>query len=269
MRIDFVHAGHDIAAAWNTTVHALESDTDSFREHWVQAGHAIEADTDAMREDFVGFGHSVESVYNSVRHALAADTDAMREDFVAGGHAIEATWNAVVSYFRGIPGRAESAFRALPGDLERMGVEAVDGFLHGVESAAGGLLSEVSGLAHDVSSAFSSVLGIFSPSRVFYQHAIDTWQGYINATKAMGPQVLNAVRGVGGQVAGAGAGVLGGAGAAAPSVHVTVPITLGAGTQGYNDPRFLQFIQQAVQEATLRYTQVNPSNGLSLAGKLA
>jgi hypothetical protein len=268
MRIDFVHAGHDIAAAWNTTVHALESDTDSFREHWVQAGHAIEADTDAMREDFVGFGHSVESVYNSVRHALASDTDAMREDFVAGGHAIEAAWNAVISFFRGIPGKAESALSGLPGDLERAGVNAVDGLLHGIESAAGGVLSEVEHLASEVSGIFAKVLSMASPSRVFYEHGVNTLQGYINGIRAAAPAVHAALAQVGGQIATGGIGGAGGS-ATAPSVHVTVPITLGAGTQGYNDPRFLQFLQQVVQEAILRYTDVNPSNGLSLAGKIS
>ena len=49
---------------------------------------------------------------------------------------------------------------------------------------------------------------------------------------------------------------------------MNITAQFGAGTQGLNDPRFLQYIQQVVQEATLRYTQVNPSNGLSLAGKL-
>lgn len=38
---------------------------------------------------------------------------------------------------------------------------------------------------------------------------------------------------------------------------------------GLNNPAFLQYIQQVLQEATLRYTQINPSNGLTLGGKLA
>jgi hypothetical protein len=48
-------------------------------------------------------------------------------------------------------------------------------------------------------------------------------------------------------------------------VHVTVPVNLAPGTQGYSDPAFLQSIQGAVQEAVLRYQVNNPSNGLSSA----
>jgi hypothetical protein len=74
---------------------------------------------------------------------------------------------------------------------------------------------------------------------------------------------------VGGSGAAGGIGGAGSAVASSPSVHVTVPMTLGAGTQAYNSPQFLQYMQQTMQEAVLRYTQVNPSNGLNLAGKLA
>ena len=53
-------------------------------------------------------------------------------------------------------------------------------------------------------------------------------------------------------------------------MHVTVPLTavFGAGARSLStDPRFLQYIQQQVQEAVLRYGQINPGNGFVLPGR--
>lgn len=177
----------------------------------------------------------------------------------------------VVGFFERLPGRILAELAALPGQLLGFGRSIIDGLLHGVEDAAGGLLGEVGKLAGDVSHAFSDVLGIFSPSRVFYQHAVNTWLGYINATRAMAPQVLAAVRAVSGTIGAQGAalgagggygpaGAGGSGGASLRPVNVTVPITM----NGQADARFYQGLQTAVQEAVLRYSLNNPGNGLLL-----
>lgn len=60
----------------------------------------------------------------------------------------------------------------------------------------------------------------------------------------------------------AGSGGYGGS----PSVHVSIPVNVqgGAGT-AYQSPEFMQYMQRIVQEAVLRYGQLNPGNGLTPA----
>lgn len=65
---------------------------------------------------------------------------------------------------------------------------------------------------------------------------------------------------------GAGGYAIGGAGGngGSPSVHVSVPVNVqGGGGAAYQSPEFMQYMQRIVQEAVLRYGQLNPSNGLS------
>lgn len=64
---------------------------------------------------------------------------------------------------------------------------------------------------------------------------------------------------------GSGGYALAGSGGYGGSSHATVNITanFAPGMDAYNDPRFLQYIQRVVQEATLRYGALNPGNGLT------
>jgi hypothetical protein len=46
-------------------------------------------------------------------------------------------------------------------------------------------------------------------------------------------------------------------------VHVSVPMTVtGPAGSAYTDPEFQRYLQDMIQEATLRYGQLNPSNGI-------
>ena len=71
------------------------------------------------------------------------------------------------------------AWHALPGIMEGIGKDIINGIVNGIESAAGGLLSRVEGLANDVSGAFAHVLHILSPSRVFYEHGQNIVRGLV------------------------------------------------------------------------------------------
>jgi len=73
--------------------------------------------------------------------------------------------------------------------LYTAGRDLLQGLINGIKSMVGSVMNIVSGIGHDISSAFSSVLHIGSPSRVFYQHGVDTIQGYINAVLAMMPSL--------------------------------------------------------------------------------
>jgi hypothetical protein len=181
-------------------------------------------------------------------------------------------YDDVTGFFERLPGRIMSFLASLPGDMLNMGENIINGLISGIESKFDSVLSIIGSLGHDVSSIFSSALSIFSPSRVFYQHGINTMLGYINAIRAMAPQVMAAMRSVGGQVAmgglpgvtsGAGAGGISGAG------HVTVNVqaNIAPGMAAYNTPAFNQYLQSAVQEAILRWGISNPGTGFVLPGR--
>lgn len=279
----------ELVTHWTTVWHAITAAVDVavnfIKAHWalivdillgpvgiaitqlVQHWNTIKSDATKIIDDIVSwvkghwallveiFGGPVAAIVT----LLATHWNTIRSD-------VSKLVSDVVNFFSALPGKIMAELKALPGQMLSFGESIVNGLLRGVENAAGGLLSEVSSLASKVSGAFSAVLGIFSPSRVFYQHAVNTVQGAIDGWRASAPALLAAVRGTAGAMAGTGSSLV--AGAVAPagggtSVHVTVPVTAQGMTPDYNDPRFLQFMQGVVQEATLRYGQVNPGNGFT------
>lgn len=156
---------------------------------------------------------------------------------------------------------------------EDLGHNVIQGFINGARAMIGAVRNLIGGIAHDISSAFTSILHLASPSRLFFGHAVDTFMGYINGARSMIPLLRQVMAEVGGHVATAGAiglGVTGsgyGGTSAAGRVSVTVPLTavFNGAASLLNDPHFLQYIQTVIQEAVLRYRVNNPGNGLSYA----
>ncbi|HUN38467.1 MAG TPA: hypothetical protein VMU95_41280 [Trebonia sp.] len=88
------------------------------------------------------------------------------------------TWlNAVVSIIKSIT----SGFINL---LYSAGKDLMQGLVNGIKAAWGMVTGLVGGLGHDISSVFSSALSILSPSRVFFNHGMNTMLGYANGVKA-------------------------------------------------------------------------------------
>jgi hypothetical protein len=118
----------------------------------------------------------------------------------------------VVRFFEGIP----HFLARLPGELFSIGKNIVMGLVHGVESMFGAVGSAVSHLAGMIPHALSSVLHIFSPSRVTHWHGQMIGQGLVDGMDSMhGPITAAAARMA--KAAGLpGAGGYGGAGAGRP-----------------------------------------------------
>ena len=234
----------------------------AFRDFWIDSWHLIE--------------HAAEGVFNWLKRnwplilgillgpiATAAALIYMHWRQIVSG--AEWMWHAVVGFFQRLPGGILNAVGNLASLLWNAGYNIVVGLWNGFNSLLGTFLHYVSNIGHWVSSFFGAALGIGSPSRVFYQHGVNTMLGYINGIKAMQPLLRATMAGAGGQVA---TGGLGGGTGTSPNVHVTVPVTMQGMAQLYNTPAFMQYLQSVVQEAVLRYSLNNPSNGLALAGRL-
>lgn len=204
------------------------------------------------------------SAFTIGRHEIAGVFDQLRHDAAQWAGDVRHDTDIVTGWFQQLPGRILHALGDLGRLLWNAGVQIVEGFVGGIESMGGAVGNALLSLIPGPVRRFASFLGIGSPSRVFHEFGVNTLQGYIDGVKSMAPQVLAALHGVGGQIASGGLGPAAGSYAAA-AVNVTVPLTLMPGTQGYNDPRFTQYLQTAVQEAILRYQQNNPGNGLSSA----
>ena len=79
-------------------------------------------------------------------------------------------WHAVVAFLETAGRDIINAFKGAGTWLLKAGVHIVDGLLSGIKSAWGKVTGFISRGAHDVSSFFGKVLGIFSPSTVFAEH---------------------------------------------------------------------------------------------------
>ncbi|MCM3598717.1 hypothetical protein M4D55_23440 [Metabacillus idriensis] len=69
-----------------------------------------------------------------------------------------------------------NAFKEI--DLMQVGVDIMNGLLSGISSMAGTVYDKVAGIAADVGNAFKKMLDINSPSRVFMEYGVNTFQGY-------------------------------------------------------------------------------------------
>jgi hypothetical protein len=285
--------GHDTAAVLDGTRHDIAAIADGIADD-------VEGQFDQLRHDTAavldGTRHDIAAAWDGVRHDTAAIVDAIpgdiekqwdqvRHDAAALGddvlHAVESLWSnsesstskgasSVVSFFTSLPGRILAEIEGLPAQALQWGEDVVNGIIRGVEDAAAALLSEVSSLAGSVEKAFTDPLSIFSPSLVMYRHGVNFVQGAIDGVRSKAGEFAATVRSL---AVGAGAQGIGGplaAGAIAPAAgssttHVTVPVTLQGGAAAGASPQYLQGLQAAVQEAVLRYGQLNPGNGLTPA----
>jgi len=176
--------------------------------------------------DFAHFlydtGETMDHNWSRYMHDIAEVVDALRETFVTIGGAIRAIWdntvstvistgNRIVSWFRSLPGWIRGAVAGIPAALYAIGVAALNGLLAGLQAAFGPVISFVEHAASEVSSIFSKVLSILSPSRVFYRHGQNIMAGLLQGMQAGEPAVLSelgrfgAALGAGG-VSGAGSG---------------------------------------------------------------
>lgn len=238
-------ARHDIAAAWDGIRHDVAATADAIPGDVVKAWDTVTRDTQRAWDELV---RDVESAFDDLRR----DTETGVAD--------------VVSWFEKLPGEVEHELEQLPGDMLTIGRNVIDGLIHGIESAAADIPSLMSGLASSVESYFTDPLKIFSPSLAFYSHGWNVVQGAINGVKANAPNLLASMRDLAGGVNGTGSAMAATAAAPGGQQH-TFNVNMQAVPAGsaYDTPEFQQYMQQQVQEAVLRYGQVNVSNGLTPA----
>lgn len=83
-----------------------------------------------------------------------------------------------VSFFTSLPGRILGALANIGSLLFNVGRDLVQGFIDGVQSFIGNLISAVTGIFGGVVDAVKGLLGIHSPSTVFKGFGENTDEGY-------------------------------------------------------------------------------------------
>lgn len=258
---------HDTASVLAGARHDIASAFDNVRHSIAAAVHAIPGTVK----------NSFNDAYRIIRTVDSEILRAMRAAWDAAVNAVAAAIRGVLRFFERLPGQIAGALAGLPGRMLGIGRNIITGLIHGIISAASAIPSLMGSLASDVASYFTDPLKLFSPSRLFFEHGFNIVQGAINGVKANVPQLLATMRGLGTDVAGVGLTVNSAMAASAVQAVPAVPPGSGAATvnanvtvhaQGavgvdYSNPRYQQALQQAVQEATLRYAQMNPNSGLT------
>jgi phage-related protein len=133
-----------------------------------------------------------------------------------------------------VPGTIEGMISGITGifpqaiqDMVNFGESMIQGLIQGIQEMEQAVLGPIEDLGHRISSTFGSVLGIFSPSRVFQEHG-----QMIGAGLALGiTDSLGAVGAAGLQLASAAGGGFGSPGAGSPGAYAP-PTQSGGGGQG-------------------------------------
>lgn len=87
---------------------------------------------------------------------------------------------AYIGFWLALPGRTIAAMANLPGLLYNLGRDMMLGMIHGVEAMAGALIGAAKRVVGGAINAAKSLLGIGSPSRLFFGFGGNTMQGFIN-----------------------------------------------------------------------------------------
>ena len=101
--------------------------------------------------------------------------------------------DAVLDFFDRLQGWIGDKLRDIGSWLFDKGRQLIQGLIDGVERMLSVLWDKIESIGRGVGNAFSSVLSIFSPSRVFEEFGEFTMKGYIVGLDSVEPQVLSRV----------------------------------------------------------------------------
>lgn len=206
----FIPALMDIKRGWDEARHQTAVILDGMRHEVAHVWDQIFSNTVGT---VIRLGHNVETQFNSLRHGIAAAFDAIR-------HGIAAAWdtiwkntaaavrngiNAVVAWFRGLPGKILSALRGLGHTLGSFAAAALNEFWNGFKNVGGQILHWLGGFLNSLVGLAKKILGVFSPSSVFFDIGKNMMLGLEGGIKAHAHTAVNAAKAAAQAAAGAGA----------------------------------------------------------------
>lgn len=146
----------------------------------------------------------VEGAWQVITGVISGAWEAIKGVFHIGaawiGQSVGNLWNLIaglfssgiaraVDFVRGLPGAAASALANAGSALWDAGVNLIQGFINGIKNMAGRLASTVKNLFTGAVGSVLKLLGINSPSRVFYQIGVHTGEGMVLGLKSQSEAV--------------------------------------------------------------------------------
>lgn len=146
----------------------------------------------------------VVSAFQSAREAVTSNLDAIKHNLSIAGSAIDAIfrgdWNAALLHAREIIGNWWSSlsdfFAGIPAQMLEFGKNMIQGLMDGVKSMLTGAVDAVKGVGQSVIDGFKNLLGIESPSKVFYGFGVDIGEGLAQGIESSEGRVKEAVEGL-------------------------------------------------------------------------
>ncbi len=197
-------------------------------KHWGTLRHETALIFDGARHDIahvwdqifsntvgtvIRLGHNVETQFGGLRHGIATTFDGLRHDIAAAWDAI---WNNTVgrvqrgvgdvaAWFRKLPGQILGALRGLGHTLGSFASAALTEFWNGFKNVAGNILHWLGGFLNSLVGLAKKILGVFSPSSVFFDIGKNMMLGLEGGIKAHARSAVSAARAAAQAAAGAGA----------------------------------------------------------------
>lgn len=102
--------------------------------------------------------------------------------------------------FLGPIGWVIKAYQLLPNKFKNIGTDIVMGLWNGIKSKAMALFDFVKGIGKGIATAFKTVLGIASPSKVFMDYGVNITEGAHNGIKKGESKLVGASKGMGSSI---------------------------------------------------------------------
>lgn len=152
----------------------------------------------SIRSTFSSIFNSIRSiasnVWNSIKSAISnavnASKDAVVNGFNALRNAVSNTMNRVLSTIRNIWSKVTSFLSGI--NLASIGRNIIQGLINGVKEMAGKVVDSVKGVVDGAIKGAKSLLGINSPSKLFFQFGKWTDEGFIDGIAALTGKVKDA-----------------------------------------------------------------------------
>lgn len=130
--------------------------------------------------------------------------------------------------FLGPIGWVIKAWQLVPNKFKNIGADIISGLWNGIKSKAMALFDFVKGIGKGIATAFKTVLGIASPSKVFMDYGVNITEGAHNGIKKGESKVVGASKGMGSSIKPTASG-RGGDGGSSVTVNFAPVINGGSG----------------------------------------
>ncbi len=202
--------GHDIAHTFDSTRHQAAVIFDGMRHETAHVWDQIFSNTIGT---VIRLGHNVETQFNSLRHGIAATFDTVRHDIATAWYMI---WNNtagrvqrgvadVNGWFKRLPGLILGSLRGLGHTLGSFASAALTEFWNGFKNVGGSILHWLGGFLNSLVGLAKKILGVFSPSSVFFDIGKNMMLGLEGGIKAHAHSAVNAAKAAAQAAAGGGA----------------------------------------------------------------